>query len=118
MINIYSLLTSFSAECDCDPRGSRTSVCDRVTGQCACLPSVVGRRCIECADRHFGYGSTVGCSPCGCHPEGAEGYQCDMLGQCPCKPGVGGLKCDQCIAGYFGLSSEGCTGIYTVQHCL
>ena len=103
--------------CDCDPRGSNVSICDHVTGQCACLMNVVGRRCSECADGHFDFGSTAGCAPCGCHPEGAEGNHCDMLGQCPCKPGVGGLKCGHCTEGYFGLSSQGCTGTYIVHHC-
>ena len=98
--------------CDCDLSGSNTSTCDPITGQCFCYPNVVGRRCSECADSHYGYGSSSGCSPCTCHSEGAENNQCDMNGQCQCKPGVTGLNCDQCIEGYYRLSSRGCTGLY------
>ena len=97
--------------CDCDSRGSNGSSCDSMTGECFCFPNIIGRRCTECADGHYGYGSTLGCLPCDCHSEGAENTQCDAIGQCQCKPGVSGLKCDQCIIGYFGLSSEGCRGM-------
>lgn len=98
--------------CDCDSRGSNSSSCNPITGECFCLPNVTGRRCTECEDGHYNYGSTLGCWPCDCHPEGAESTQCDTSGQCQCRSGVSGLKCDQCSIGYFGLSSGGCEGMY------
>ena len=102
-----------STECECNSSGSNNSVCNSTTGQCDCYPNIIGRMCSECAEGHYGYGSTSGCLSCDCHPEGAASDQCNMIGQCQCKLGVSGQKCDQCAPGYFGLSSLGCTGTYT-----
>ncbi|XP_058412658.1 laminin subunit alpha-1 isoform X1 [Diceros bicornis minor] len=39
--------------CDCSPRGSVHSDCDRGSGQCVCRPGAMGLRCEECEPRHI-----------------------------------------------------------------
>uniref|UniRef100_A0A8C4MQB2 Laminin subunit alpha-1 n=1 Tax=Equus asinus asinus TaxID=83772 RepID=A0A8C4MQB2_EQUAS len=39
--------------CDCSPRGSVHSDCDRRSGQCVCRPGATGLRCEECEPRHI-----------------------------------------------------------------
>ena len=36
------------APCDCLPVGSKSPVCDRITGQCMCKANVIGRQCDQC----------------------------------------------------------------------
>ena len=36
--------------CMCDSQGSASPHCNQQTGQCDCIPGVVGIRCDECAD--------------------------------------------------------------------
>lgn len=38
-----------SSACQCSQEGSYGSSCDPVSGQCPCLPGVVGQRCDRCA---------------------------------------------------------------------
>lgn len=60
-------------ECRCFFLGTDSSApgCDRTTGQCPCLPHVVGHLCNECEDNHWRIGSGVGCDPCNCDPIGS-----------------------------------------------
>ncbi|TMW54832.1 hypothetical protein DOY81_000065 [Sarcophaga bullata] len=101
--------------------------CDRVSGQCPCLPNVVGLRCDECAVNHWKIASGEGCeacdvlqlglclsnvtdmmanvNPCECDPYGSADFQCDReTGQCVCHEGIGGYKCNECARGYIGES--------------
>nr|XP_023503193.1 laminin subunit alpha-1 isoform X3 [Equus caballus] len=39
--------------CDCSPRGSVHSDCDRRSGQCVCRPGATGLQCEECEPRHI-----------------------------------------------------------------
>ena len=48
-------------DCECDPIGSISSICDEFGGQCECRPNVIGRRCDQCAPGTYGFGPS-GCS--------------------------------------------------------
>lgn len=50
------LLFLFYPECQCDPQGSLSAVCDPNGGQCQCRPNVVGRKCDKCAPGTYGFG--------------------------------------------------------------
>lgn len=96
--------------CECYSLGSHDVVqCDRVTGQCTCLPNVQGKHCDQCQDGYWDIHSGEGCRSCACHPVGATTGKCDVYsGQCDCLPGVNGQHCDRCLPNYYGLSREGC----------
>lgn len=53
--------------------------CDRFTGQCQCLPNVVGVRCDRCEENHWKIASGEGCEPCGCDEIGAYDNQCNPV---------------------------------------
>ena len=48
------------ADCQCDPTGSLSAVCEGQGGRCECKPNVIGRRCDQCAPGTYGFG------PAGC----------------------------------------------------
>lgn len=52
--------------CDCNPDGSALGPegCDPSTGQCHCLPDVMGRTCGLCQPGYYGLQPTVGCKRC------------------------------------------------------
>lgn len=50
-------------DCGCNPLGSYAANCSQSTGQCACKPGVVGRKCDRCASRHAQLVASSG-SPC------------------------------------------------------
>ncbi|OCT62438.1 laminin subunit alpha-5 isoform X2 [Xenopus laevis] len=100
-------------ECNCSPTGLQNKTeleCDVQTGQCTCMPNVVGRRCERCAPGFYGYPI---CRPCNCNRDGVEPSICDPItGQCHCKENVDGLNCDLCRLGTFYLDAanpKGCT---------
>lgn len=98
-------------QCDCDFLGTNNTLqyCDRVTGQCPCLPNVVGLRCDECAVNHWKIASGEGCEACECDPIGSLSEQCNRYdGQCECRQGFGGRACNQCQANYWGNPNEKC----------
>lgn len=98
-------------ECVCDFRGSDHSKgsCDKTTGQCPCLPNVVGFSCDQCLKNHWKIASGTGCEPCDCDPVGSYDEECNEFdGQCHCKPGFGGSKCDQCQTNYWGNPNVEC----------
>ena len=55
--------------CLCYPAGSRSEVCDRVSGQCKCRhEDITGRRCDNCTMDGY-YGPVKGrCRECKCIP--------------------------------------------------
>ena len=69
------------AGCDCNEFGwnRRAGNCDRVTGQCPCLPNVIGIKCDRCAPNHWNLQSRTGCEPCNCDPQGSFSQQCDEV---------------------------------------
>ncbi|KAG7235213.1 hypothetical protein INR49_030616 [Caranx melampygus] len=91
-------------------------VCQRTTGQCQCLPNVIGLTCDHCAPNHWNLASGRGCEACGCDPNnsvtssscdcdwrGIETSQCNRVtGHCVCQQGVSGVRCDQCARGFSG----------------
>ncbi|XP_075719450.1 usherin [Rhinoderma darwinii] len=105
-------------DCDCDLNGTLPgSTCDRINGQCQCLPNYQGRRCSRCNPGfHFSSDSNnMGCVPCFCHLQGSINATCDDInGQCYCRDSsVSGLKCDRCREKFYGFDTD--TG--RCQHC-
>ncbi|XP_075062065.1 laminin subunit beta-4 [Mixophyes fleayi] len=109
------------SSCVCNPKGTNVEtcsiyeevgecVCDRTTGQCPCLPNVIGISCDKCVSGYWGFTSGKGCQPCDCYPNNSYGNQCDQLtGQCLCKPRYKGRKCHQCEENYYGNPRVQCT---------
>ncbi|KAL1110575.1 hypothetical protein AAG570_008103, partial [Ranatra chinensis] len=92
-------------ECVCNMLGtdSKKGPCDRITGQCPCLPNVGGLSCDTCEPNHWKIASGQGCEPCNCDSVGSKSTQCNAFdGQCECKAGFGGRQCDQCQTNFWG----------------
>ncbi|XP_054168822.1 laminin subunit beta-1-like isoform X2 [Oppia nitens] len=92
-------------ECVCNPLGtdSGRGYCDPSTGQCPCLPNVLGKSCDRCAVNHWKIASGQGCDACDCDPQGAYTLKCNEFdGQCHCRPGHGGRRCNECQPNYWG----------------
>lgn len=92
-------------ECVCNLLGTNQNAgpCDAVTGQCPCLPNVMGKSCDRCAVNHWKIASGEGCEACDCDPQGSYTLKCNEFdGQCHCRPGHGGRKCNECQPNYWG----------------
>ncbi|XP_075455855.1 laminin subunit beta-4 isoform X2 [Ascaphus truei] len=109
-----SALLQSCRRCACNPLGTHVEncsiydevgecVCDRTTGQCPCLPNVIGTSCDTCAPGYWDMASGKGCQPCDCNLNNSLGNQCNQFtGQCFCKSKYKGRKCDQCDDNYYG----------------
>ncbi|KAK2178481.1 hypothetical protein NP493_542g02038 [Ridgeia piscesae] len=97
--------------CVCNLLGTDRNAgpCDPRTGQCACLPNVIGLRCDSCAPNFWKIASGEGCESCNCDPRGALSTQCNEFdGQCQCITGRGGRTCADCEDNYWGDPSHQC----------
>uniref|UniRef100_A0A8C3C3M0 Laminin subunit beta 3 n=1 Tax=Cairina moschata TaxID=8855 RepID=A0A8C3C3M0_CAIMO len=103
--------------CSCNVLGTRQDMpCDDETGQCSCLPNVVGAECDQCAAEHWDMASGRGCRPCDCHPGGSLSTHCNQFtGQCSCREGFAGRTCSAaqqeqaCPDRHYGNARVGCT---------
>ncbi|XP_058795433.1 laminin subunit beta-1 isoform X2 [Phymastichus coffea] len=98
-------------ECGCNILGTDSSAgsCNHRTGQCPCLPHVIGQVCDTCEDYHWRIASGQGCDPCECDVVGSVSDRCNPYdGTCECKPGFGGRRCNECQANYYGNPNVQC----------
>ncbi|KAI8485487.1 laminin subunit, partial [Branchiostoma belcheri] len=94
---------------NCDVCGTVPDVCDDKTGKCLCRDHVVGDKCDQCEENHYGFDSCQGCQACDCSAEGSLEKSCHpKTGQCTCKPGVTGRRCDRCEPKHSNFTSSGC----------
>ncbi|KFD63486.1 hypothetical protein M514_06434 [Trichuris suis] len=112
--------TQSCKKCVCNILGTDITAgpCDRISGQCPCLPNVVGLECDSCVANHWKIASGAGCEPCHCDPTGVQSdpdneknplMQCNEFdGHCPCKQGRGGRTCSECENYYWGDPREEC----------
>uniref|UniRef100_A0A8C1IFF7 Laminin, beta 2 (laminin S) n=1 Tax=Cyprinus carpio TaxID=7962 RepID=A0A8C1IFF7_CYPCA len=100
-----------SRQCTCNFLGTEHSqclsredcVCQRATGQCQCLPHVIGQTCDHCAPNYWNLASGQGCESCGCDPDNAYTSACnEFTGQCQCRVGFGGKTCKDCQENHWG----------------
>ncbi|XP_076262261.1 laminin subunit beta-1 isoform X1 [Rhynchophorus ferrugineus] len=98
---IAAYVTDGARECDCDPTGSLSKICDRYGGLCRCKPNVDSRRCDKCAPETYDFGPN-GCKTCDCNSIGSLDNFCNVTtGQCKCRPNTYGRECDQCRIGFW-----------------
>uniref|UniRef100_A0A4W3JYV6 Laminin, beta 2 (laminin S) n=1 Tax=Callorhinchus milii TaxID=7868 RepID=A0A4W3JYV6_CALMI len=104
-------------ECACNQLGTDhrhcasrdRCTCDPLTGQCSCLPNVMGQNCDRCTANHWKLASGGGCLPCQCSPVNSFGPTCnEFTGQCLCHPGFGGQTCTDCQENYWGDPNTQC----------
>ena len=76
-----SLKFLFPTACVCNLLGTDREAgdCDIQTGQCPCLPNVIGQRCDRCAPNHWKIASGLGCEQCACDPDGSLSEQCNEV---------------------------------------
>lgn len=65
---------------DCE--GSESCRCEAATGQCRCLPNVVGLTCDRCAPHTWRLASGTGCEQCDCDPARSLGPACNEVREC------------------------------------
>lgn len=113
-LNYFLIIKFFIKACNCNKNGTDNncqSNCDLVTGNCKCLPNVIGRKCDQCLPGYWNIDSAQGCLiPCECDPTGTvEKSVCDQyIGKCHCLSNRSGRKCDECPDGMYGNPESGC----------
>uniref|UniRef100_A0A8C1W607 Laminin, beta 1a n=1 Tax=Cyprinus carpio TaxID=7962 RepID=A0A8C1W607_CYPCA len=104
-------------ECVCNHMGTAEETCpsqgncncDLNSGQCQCLPNVVGLHCDQCALDTWNMGSGKGCEACDCDLNHSFSSSCnEIMGQCSCKPGFGGRTCRECRELFWGNPEVKC----------
>ncbi|XP_030044481.1 laminin subunit beta-4, partial [Microcaecilia unicolor] len=115
-----SALTRTCTKCVCSPLGThlrscptedgeKECTCDQTTGQCPCLPNVIGINCDQCVSGYWNMATGRGCQPCDCDLKNSQSNQCNQFtGQCPCKAGFAGKQCNECEENYYGNPQLGC----------
>ena len=76
------LFFSIVPECVCNSNGTDPGLidtCNHETGQCKCLPNVIGTQCDKCADGFWDLGSGEGCKKCDCCGEGSTQATCSEV---------------------------------------
>uniref|UniRef100_UPI00398E76A6 laminin subunit beta-3-like n=1 Tax=Pristiophorus japonicus TaxID=55135 RepID=UPI00398E76A6 len=92
----------------CHPDGG----CNQATGQCNCLPKVIGPNCDRCAEGHWNLRRGVGCEACSCDSRNSYSQRCDeVTGQCPCRTANGGRTCggadlQKCLDYYYSVGTD------------
>ncbi|KAG6801748.1 laminin subunit beta-1 isoform X1 [Apis mellifera caucasica] len=98
-------------DCQCDVLGTDRNAgpCDHRTGQCPCLPHVIGLLCDSCEENHWRIASGQGCDPCECDAVGSVSDSCNPYdGTCECRPGFGGRRCNECQTNFWGNPNVEC----------
>ncbi|CAJ0944059.1 unnamed protein product [Ranitomeya imitator] len=97
-VGSFGFGTNGCQECNCDSKGSISTLCDQVTGQCACRGDIQGQRCDSCLPGYYGFPN---CRPCRCN---GNSETCDpVTGACKgCKRFTDGTNCERCIDNYYG----------------
>ncbi|XP_015599371.1 laminin subunit beta-1 isoform X2 [Cephus cinctus] len=98
-------------DCRCNVLGTDRNAgsCHHRTGQCPCLPRVVGQLCDACEENHWRIASGQGCDACECDVVGSVTDKCNPFdGTCECRPGFGGRRCNECQTNYWGNPNIEC----------
>lgn len=85
--NLLMLFFVLFPECTCNYLGTERSqclsrddcLCQRATGQCQCLPNVIGLTCDHCAPNYWNLASGRGCETCNCDPNNAYTSGCNEV---------------------------------------